>query len=181
MVALSTSVPAHSGISRAVHPQLSMVDVNHWHILVRAPIPLFTFCGKLIESCEDDGMCCPTVASIASAWQLFFVCDRMPPSATGSTWWERSTQRSSTVGESCLPHLHRTVTDWLHCWPSPWLIDSSETMLMAWQWNSARSVWMLCCVYLWRDVYVNCNWYVCMYLCCMCMTSFMNSEQEFLL
>ena len=112
----------HSGISRAVHPQLSMVDVNHWHILVRAPIPLFTFCGKLIESCEDDGMCGPTVASIASVWQLFFVCDRMPPSATGSTWWERSTQRSSTVGESCLPHLHRTVTDWLHCWPSPWLI-----------------------------------------------------------
>ena len=33
------------------HPQeFSKVDVNHWHIPAWVPIPLFTFCHKLIQS-----------------------------------------------------------------------------------------------------------------------------------
>ena len=130
MVALSTSVcawsfPITSSISRAVHPQLLTVDVNQWHVPVWASHSIFHFLWQAHWICEDGAWSdCHLMrqSSIARVWRLFSVCDRMPPSATGSTWWERSTQRSSTVGESCLPHLHRTVTDWLRCLPSPWLI-----------------------------------------------------------
>ena len=41
-------VSLHSGIFRAVHPKVSKVDVDHWHIPVSASHS--TFCRKLVES-----------------------------------------------------------------------------------------------------------------------------------
>ena len=44
-------ISLHSGMSRALHQQeFSKVDVDYRHIPSGLPIPLLTFCSKLIES-----------------------------------------------------------------------------------------------------------------------------------